>query len=65
MGGLVSAGFVSKVSNLTRSAESLQLNEAEYDVHLVAHPYDRLVVQSNNPVADIDITRREVQSDKL
>nr|XP_027110980.1 villin-1-like isoform X2 [Coffea arabica] len=52
-------GFVSKVSNLTRSAESLQLNEAECDVHLVAHPYDRLVVQSNNPVADIDITRRE------
>ncbi|KAL3530874.1 hypothetical protein ACH5RR_010196 [Cinchona calisaya] len=56
-----SNGSVDKVSNLTpQSVDSLQLNVSETDVNLVVHPYDRLSVLSNNPVTDIDITRREV-----
>ncbi|CAI9106955.1 OLC1v1006207C1 [Oldenlandia corymbosa var. corymbosa] len=53
-----SADGVSKLSPQSTGPSSLDENES--DANLVVHPYDRLVVVSNNPVTDIDITRREV-----
>lgn len=40
--------------------EDVKENEAEDEEGLTVYPYDRLKTTSTDPVADIDVTKREV-----
>lgn len=48
-----------RVENLTIQ-EDVKEGEADDDEGLSTHPYERLTILSTNPVAEIDVTKREV-----
>lgn len=49
----------SRIESLTIQ-EDVKEGEAEDEDGLPIHPYDRLKTTSTNPVAEIDVTKREV-----
>lgn len=50
----------SRLESLTIQ-EDVKEGDTEDDEGLSTYPYDRLIVGSNDPVAEIDVTKREVK----
>lgn len=50
-----------KMESLTIKEDAKEEEGAEDEEGMVVYPYDRLKTSSDDPITDIDITKREVQ----